>query len=420
MVKQNQKRGLKTQTTTMKINKKIAKQLTEGKEKVPHMLKALENTKNVCNGSKTPIKRQKPQFFWADTLQKDQCVSAADYMKIIGIMENYIEVQLSNGDINQVTSSYIGSMHSSVYYRQEQECIRSELVEKLQSAGDKVFTVVFHKKLQPENIAMKLEQYKAKDFAQDKKLRKIAKDIISGDLCNITGRLKNSVAKLGRSTIIDMDVEGTNNIRQVDHRTIECLILAGTKYVLKGLKDTHKNVGECLKVNEDYPIRQGDLYSKVLYLQYIKPENKKKLLFKSLDGDYTIDKDIVNECMKSANYFETVKHVTRTELVEAFDNVKESVFTVRFHKQITEKCVVDILAGLTKKQLDDPKYFKNLAPALVEGEECEVTGYLYKSENDMGRSLIIDLNAGKQPAYRQVDHRSIKSIICENTKYEVK
>jgi len=43
-----------------------------------------------------------------------------------------------------------------------------------------------------------------------------------------------------------------------------------------------------------------------------------------------------------------------------------------------------------------------------------------KAENDLGRSLIIDLEDQGHNKYRQVDHRSIESIILKNVKYVLK
>lgn len=38
-------------------------------------------------------------------------------------------------------------------------------------------------------------------------------------------------------------------------------------------------------------------------------------------------------------------------------------------------------------------------------------------ENNLGRSLVIDLNAGGESKFRQIDHRTIESIIFRNVKY---
>jgi len=51
---------------------------------------------------------------------------------------------------------------------------------------------------------------------------------------------------LGRSTVIDLSSKHENKFRQVDHRTIEHIILKNVKYVLKksGKKDQKKEDDE--------------------------------------------------------------------------------------------------------------------------------------------------------------------------------
>jgi len=46
--------------------------------------------------------------------------------------------------------------------------------------------------------------------------------------------------------------------------------------------------------------------------------------------------------------------------------------------------------------------------------------HLVKAENNLGRSLVIDLNAAGDNKFRQIDHRSIESIIFNNVKYSLK
>lgn len=60
---------------------------------------------------------------------------------------------------------------------------------------------------------------------------------------------------LGRSTVIDLNVETENKFRQVDHRTIDWLIIKNVKYVLKksGVKsvDNEEMKEECKKPKWD-------------------------------------------------------------------------------------------------------------------------------------------------------------------------
>lgn len=49
----------------------------------------------------------------------------------------------------------------------------------------------------------------------------------------------------------------------------------------------------------------------------------------------------------------------------------------------------------------------------------ETTGHLLECENNLGRSLIVDLNAPKANNIRSVDHRTIQFIIFKNVKYSL-
>jgi hypothetical protein len=55
----------------------------------------------------------------------------------------------------------------------------------------------------------------------------------SGQKRTMRGRLVSSEDVLGRSYVEDLDVKDDNRLRQVDHRTLESLIVRGVKYVLK-------------------------------------------------------------------------------------------------------------------------------------------------------------------------------------------
>ena len=49
-----------------------------------------------------------------------------------------------------------------------------------------------------------------------------------------------------------------------------------------------------------------------------------------------------------------------------------------------------------------------------------MTCHLVKVENNLGRSTVIDLTAKTENKFRQIDHRTIQSIIFKNIKYVLK
>jgi hypothetical protein len=97
--------------------------------------------------------------------------------------------------------------------------------------------------------------------------------------------------------------------------------------------------------------------------------------------------NLLETTFKSASQFETTKKVTRTELAEILVNLGDQVFTVNFDKQT--------------------------------GENRTLVGYKVSTENLMGRVNVVDLEVTGHNL-RQVDLRTIKSLIVNNIGYFVK
>jgi len=70
-----------------------------------------------------------------------------------------------------------------------------------------------------------------------------------------------------------------------------------------------------------------------------------------------------------------------------------------------------MLSGADKKAFKDQKELQALAKGIVTGQECEMTCHMVEVENNLGRSLVIDLGTKSPNKFRQVDHRSIDYII---------
>lgn len=124
--------------------------------------------------------------------------------------------------------------------------------------------------------------------------------------------------------------------------------------------------------------------------------------------------------MHSGLVYEKEEKTTRTEIIGHLLNAKESVMTVKFHKKVDDNYVKDILSHVNKDQLEDAKKLKELSKELVSGKEVEMTCHLTKSEGRLGRSTVMDLNAPHGMNFRQIDHRTVQSLILKNIKYVVK
>lgn len=144
-------------------------------------------------------------------------------------------------------------------------------------------------------------------------------------------------------------------------------------------------------------------------------ENERGLQFK-------VSSQIIEEGMFSNNQVTDIVEVTRTQLIETFSHVGDTVFTVCFNKQADVK---DIIALTESPNLD--KKNKKMAILLAfRGEERILTGYLISTETGFGRSMVIDLGIvrSSDPKWdnriRQVDHRSLNWLIHKGVKYIVK
>lgn len=77
------------------------------------------------------------------------------------------------------------------------------------------------------------------------------------------------------------------------------------------------------------------------------------------------------------------------------------------------------LSKVKAADLKKADVIKKLSKDVVEGESVEITGHLVSSDNNLGRSLVIDLNAPMNNNFRQVDHRTIEYLIYKNVKYSL-
>ena len=93
----------------------------------------------------------------------------------------------------------------------------------------------------------------------------------------------------------------------------------------------------------------------------------------------------------------------------------ESVFTVTFNTKVDDAHIKKVLSEAGAKPDN-----KKIAKAVITGNEKTMSCYLTDSLNQLGRSLVIDLDAPHGMNFRQVDHRSISALIHKNVKYVLK
>jgi hypothetical protein len=140
-----------------------------------------------------------------DNIQVGEILSTTMYVHVqpYGKHSDSIDVKDSFGRSFKVQGKKLieESFNSSEQYENEETVTKTKAAEILTGAGDSVFTVVYTK--------------------QD------------GSERTLVGRLMDTENLMGRSNVIDLQIQTGNPLRQVDHRTIKSIILKGTKYIVK-------------------------------------------------------------------------------------------------------------------------------------------------------------------------------------------
>jgi hypothetical protein len=138
----------------------------------------------------------------------------------------------------------------------------------LEGCADTIFKVSFHKKLDQKLIESKLKEIKYEDIKKGQNMKQITKNLIEGELVEITGHLLESENNLGRSLVVDLNAPKENNLRYVDHRTIEYIIFKNVKYSLGRKTETEELP---IRHDKDLPrwdqskLKVGDWFSQIQY-----------------------------------------------------------------------------------------------------------------------------------------------------------
>ena len=134
-------------------------------------------------------------------MKKGDIVRLVHYARVEKVSDaDYVEIKdLDRGiEFNVVGKPLVDSLDSADDYSTESIVSRSKIVELFEGAGDNVFTVEFIK--------------------------------ADGTLRTLRGRMIERETGFGRSQVADLDLPNPYNLRQVDHRTLNVLILDGVKY----------------------------------------------------------------------------------------------------------------------------------------------------------------------------------------------
>lgn len=186
--------------------------------------------------------------------------------------------------------------------------------------------------------------------------KKILKEISADNQSTvITGHLLKCENNLGRSVIVDLNAPANNNIRQVDHRTIEYIIYKNVKYS-QGVRSTPEDLPLHQHSNERNfdasRIVPGNWVCEIAYYKVVDKANS-DIPVVSVPQDskshFGCSKVILEEQFHHSNSFETTEAVTRTELIEKFLGSGNAAMTVTFDKKLDDKHLAQVMKDTTSK-----------------------------------------------------------------------
>ena len=170
-------------------------------------------------------------------------------------------------------------------------------------------------------------------------------------------------------------------------------------------------------------LKVGDYLSETQYYEVLDISRGRIRVKNERDYEFEITFDIAKEGLNSASQYLEEKRVTATEIAEIFETVGDAIFTVVYYK----KPKVDGAIGLLQNAINKSEggiplsEIESVVDKIIKGERRTLTGYLLGNDRRLGRSLVIDLTIpSDKNRVRQVDARTIESLIFKDVKYKVK
>lgn len=161
----------------------------------------------------------------------------------------------------------------------------------------------------------------------------------------------------------------------------------------------------------------GEFLSETTY-SVIKKVEKDSIVVTSNGKDFTISKEYAETMLNSSTTFSKTEKRTKTELADIVLNNPKTAMTILYNTKLD---INEVAKELAYKSLSESEIKSKL-----EGKERLIEGYHNGNTNDDGRLNFIDVKIEKDSTksydnrIRQVDLRSIKYVIVNHVKFELK
>lgn len=183
---------------------------------------------------------------------------------------------------------------------------------------------------------------------------------------------------------------------------------------------TQTPTGKIAKVNVEL-LSEGDLLSINQYIRIINTDNYYAFAEDLNDNTkFRVSLDLIQTQYWHGTQYTAEHKVSRTKLIQVLEHARDTIFTVTFRKKASQNDIASMLynnkteMGQVTNEREMHKYAKLIQNI---GQIRTLTGILLSCEPFMGRSKVIDLQQPAGKNERQVDHRTLESIIIKNVRY---
>ena len=154
-------------------------------------------------------------------------VSCTQTYRVTGKGNGHVSLRcVSNGSHSDVRQELIAKEVDDLQHQEEVKVSRREMAAVCRNARGSVVQFHFFKKPTDARGAQLLD---GADLSSAAKRRRVCRDILRGEERTMKCVVKG-VNDQGRADVVDLEVDGPHNSRQVDLRTVDVCVFRGRKY----------------------------------------------------------------------------------------------------------------------------------------------------------------------------------------------
>lgn len=169
-------------------------------------------------------------------LKTGEKLSETQFYTVVKIKGNQVQLENARKEPIVVDKGYVETcLTSGEQFTTETKVNKTDLTKLFLENANVVFTVSFNKQVKAVDVVKEIKDAYDKSTPSEfeTKLKKAVNKGLEGEERVLTGYHNGTQDEFGRVSAVDMNITEGHNVRLVDPRNLNYLILKGTKYIVK-------------------------------------------------------------------------------------------------------------------------------------------------------------------------------------------